>query len=166
MTCVKFPEYFKYKFFDLWQTYANENASAYNVTETHFRWFGCCVPFAHRWNTPPALALALCFMFSIATHTHPPTGLHRIHSRRTVDWKIDLWFYLCTHFFPSIVYFALTLDWKLEIDKCPCYWCIFVCILYCHSSCIELSECARAKLKCEYKLEIGIQRMCRHHSTE
>lgn len=129
-------------------------------------WFGCCVPFAHRWNTPPALALALCFMFSIATHTHPSTGLHRIHSRRTVERKIDLWFYLCTHFFPSIVYFALTVDWKLEIDKCPCYWCIFVCILYCHSSCIELSECARAKLKCEYKLEIGIQRMCRHHSTE
>lgn len=37
-------EYFKYKFFDLWQTYANENSKTYAETEIHFRWR---VPFAH-----------------------------------------------------------------------------------------------------------------------
>lgn len=73
-------------------------------------------------------ALFLFIILSLSHRTHTVHTSHLIHRASCIVLhnihiafalrirEIDLRFYLCT-FFKCIVYFALTVDWKLEIDK-------------------------------------------------
>lgn len=73
-------------------------------------------------------SLSLFLILSLSHRTHTVHTSHLIHRASCIVLhnihiafalrirEIDLRFYLCT-FFKCIVYFALTVDWKLEIDK-------------------------------------------------
>lgn len=141
------------------------------VTETHFR---CCLSlflflcrllilhYLCRRGTPvPHIRVYIVFVHSAHSFSAPPTHTKHYpqhiqscyiacHMRPKSIWGFIyvcacVWCLVCTYAFPKcIVYFALTLDWKLEIDKIVDleFWVQFLCvhfishsIFYCWFSC-------------------------------